>query len=147
MNRACGMRCKSLLISVVILSLAACHPQPAAPNPESDVSPPPTVQSSQYVISGGVAHPGPRTLQPGDTVSSVLARDFPNDTGRPCTIVLIRQAPEGKTRQLIQLDAAGKLVNPKLDLALRNGDELLFPGGDGSNSMRNPTGPPTRAPE
>jgi hypothetical protein len=86
-------------------------------------------------------------LVSGDTVSTVLDRDFPNPLGRPCTIILIRQAPEGKTRQLIQLDANGKLINPKQDLVLRDGDELVFPGGNGSNSTRNPTGPPARTGE
>jgi hypothetical protein len=98
------------------------------------------------MVSGGVASPGTRTLVAGDTVESVLARDCPYATGRPCTVVLIRQAPEGKTRQLIQLDSNGKLMDEKQNLAMRNGDELVFPGGKGSDSTRNPTGPPARSP-
>jgi hypothetical protein len=114
---------------------------------DDDVPGPTTIPCCQYIVSGGVPHPGPRMLVSGDTVSTVLDRDFPNPLGRPCTIILIRQAPEGKTRQLIQLDANGKLINPKQDLVLRDGDELVFPGGNGSNSTRNPTGPPARTGE
>ena len=58
------------------------------------------------------------------------------------TIVLIRRAPEGKTRQLIQLDARGQLMNEKQNFALRDGDELVFPGG----KTTDPTGNPQRGP-
>ena len=119
--------------------MAGC--QPHASSVAADESPEPVkTPCCQYVVSGGVAHPGARTLLAGDTVSTVLARDLTNPPGRPCTIVLIRQAPEGKTRQLIQLDANGKLIDEKQDWSLRNGDELVFPGGAGSDSTRNPTG-------
>jgi hypothetical protein len=144
MNRALGMPYKLFLVSVACLSMVACQPH-ACPVAEDDFSPPTTIPCCQYIISGGVPHPGPRTLISGDTVSIVLARDFPNAPDWPCTIVLIRQAPEGKTHQLIQLDSTGKLVNEKQDWVLRNGDELVFPGGQGSNSTRNPTGPPPRS--
>jgi hypothetical protein len=146
MNRALGMPYQLFLVSVACLSMVACQSHPCS-FVDDDVSPPTTIPCCQYVISGGVPHPGPRTLLAGDTVSIVLARDFPNAAARPCTIILIRQAPEGKTRQLIQLDASGKLVNEKQDWVLRNGDELVFPGGQGSNSTRNPTGPPARTPD
>ena len=146
MNRALGMPYKLFFVSLACLSMVACQPR-AVSVTDDDVSPPTTIPCCQYVISGGIPHPGPRTLVAGDTVSTVLARDFPNALERPCTIVLIRQAPEGKTHQLIQLDATGKLVNEKQDWVLRNGDELVFPGGQGSNSTRNPTGPPARSAE
>jgi len=145
MNRVFGMRYKLPLVAVVSLSLVACQPRAALPSAENDVSAPTTIPCCQYVISGGVAHPGVRTLIAGDTVSIVLARDFPEALGKSCTIILIRQAPEGKTRQLIQLDANGKLINEKQDWHLRNGDEFVFPGGEGSDSSRNPTGQLTRS--
>jgi len=144
MNRALGMRHKLLFVSAVCLSMVACQPRPA---PEDDIAIPATIPCCQYVVSGGVSRPGPRTLVAGDTVSTVVARDFANAPDWPCTVILIRQAPEGKTRQLIQLDSQGKLINEKQDWVLRNGDELVFPGGEGSNSTRNPTGPPARGGE
>lgn len=98
------------------------------------------------MVSGGISSPGPRTLVPGDTVASVIARDLPAPPGEPITIVLVRRAPEGKTRQLIQLDAHGQLMSEKQNVALRGGDELIFPGGKGSNSTGNPTVPPQRGP-
>jgi hypothetical protein len=101
----------------------------------------------QYVLSGGVLNPGPRELKPGDTVAEIIAENLSTPPGKPITIVLIRQAPEGKTRVLIQLDAQGRLMDQKQDWAIRNGDELVFPGGQGSNSTRNPTGPPPRSGE
>ena len=144
MNRALGMRHKLLFVSAVCLSMVACQPRPA---PEDDIPTPATIPCCQYVVSGGVSRPGPRTLVAGDTVSTVVARDFANAPDWPCTVILIRQAPEGKTRQLIQLDSQGKLINEKQDWVLRNGDELVFPGGEGSDSTRNPTGPPPRSGE
>lgn len=144
MNRAFGMRCNLLIVFVVSLSVAACQTRPASTSADDDLSPPAKVPCCQYTVSGGVAHPGTRTLLSNDTVSTAIARDFPNGVGWPCTIVLIRQAPEGKTQQLIQLDADGKLINVKQDWSLRNGDELVFPGGGGVNSRKNPTGPPAR---
>ncbi|HEX4052902.1 MAG TPA: hypothetical protein VHX86_01425 [Tepidisphaeraceae bacterium] len=102
--------------------------------------------SGQYVVSGGIPKPGSRRLIPGDTVATVIARDFPNPPAEPITIVLVRRAPEGKTRQLIQLDAHGQLMSEQQNIVLRNGDELIFPGGAGSNSTGNPTVPPQRGP-
>jgi len=101
----------------------------------------PSASAQQIVLAGGVEKPGPRKLEPGETVSTVLAANLPNPPGKPITVVLIRQAPEGKTRQLIQLDANGKLMDQKQDWALRNGDEIVFPGGgEGSDSSKTPTG-------
>jgi hypothetical protein len=131
--------------AISLLPLAACQSHGIFAPSADDRSPPATIPCCQYIVSGGVDHPGPRTLVAGDKVSTILARDFPYALGHPCTLVLIRQAPEGKTHQLIQLDPTGKLMDEKQDWALRNGDELVFPGGQGSNSTRNPTGPPPRA--
>jgi hypothetical protein len=122
------------------LSAAACqsHTSPAP----SDLSPPPaTLPCCQYTVRGGVDHPGPRILAPGDTVASVLPYILSGPPGKPITIVLIRQAPEGKTRQLIQLNSGGQLMDEKQNWTLRNGDELEFPGGKGPNPTGNPTGP------
>jgi hypothetical protein len=140
------MRCQLFFVSLVSLSMLACQPHgssaPAA-RPSAATSTP----CSQYVLSGGAAHPGYHELRPGDTVSTILARELLEKPGKPVTIVLIRRAPEGKTRQLIQLDANGRLMDEKQDLALRNGDELVFPGGSESNSTRNPTGQPAHGPD
>jgi hypothetical protein len=40
---------------------------------------------------------------------------------------LIRQGPEGKSRQLIQLDPSGKLMDEKQNYVLRDGDVLIIP--------------------
>jgi hypothetical protein len=140
MSRAFGMRCQLFFVSVVSLSALACQP-PASSAPAAGSGAATTTPCCQYVVSGGAAHPGQHVLRPGDTVSTILARDLAAKPGKPITIVLIRQAPEGKTRQLIQLDASGRLMDQKQNWVLRNGDELVFPGGAGSNSTRNPTGP------
>ena len=125
---------------MVSLSAFACQP-PASSAPAAGLGAVTTAPCCSYVVSGGALHPGQHELRPGDTVSTIVARDLAAKPGKPITIVLIRQAPEGKTRQLIQLDASGRLMDQKQDWVLRNGDELVFPGGAGSNSTRNPTGP------
>ena len=127
--------------TLVVLSIlaAGCHHESSG-QPCSEPLPATTASSEQYILSGGVVNPGPRKLEPGETISMVVTQVIPNPPGAPMTIVLIRQAPEGKTRQLIQLNNNGRLIDPKQDLALRNGDEIEFPGGRGSDSSRNPTG-------
>jgi hypothetical protein len=127
----------SLLPALVALPLCACHQPPSASLVEP-ISPPATLPCCQYTVSGDIAHPGPRVLQDGDTVSTVLARLLPAPPGKPITLVLIRQAPEGKTRRLIQVDATGKLMDEKQDWALRNGDELVFPGSTGGGAKTPP---------
>jgi len=146
MSRAFGMRCQLFFVSLVSLSVLACQPS-ASSAPAVSQGAAATTPCCQYVVSGGALHPGPHELRPGDTVSTILARDLPAKPGKPVTIVLIRQAPEGKVRQLIQLDANGRLMDEKQNWALRNGDELVFPGGAGSNSTRNPTGPQAHSSE
>jgi hypothetical protein len=84
-----------------------------------------------YELSGDCRSPGTRSLHPGDTVSTVLAREISQSPGTATTLVLVRHGPEGITRQLIQLDADGKLMDEKQDYVLRDGDELDFPS-DGS---------------
>jgi hypothetical protein len=90
-----------------------------------------------------VADPGARTLHPGDTVSTVLSQNLTAEPGQPITLVLVRRAPEGKTRQLIQLDAHGHLMDEKQDYTLRDGDDLVFPGG---TPISTPNGPAPRGP-
>jgi hypothetical protein len=141
MNRAFGMHYKFLFVAVLCLSVMACEQQ-TPPQP----SPPAPAALAQYSISGGVADPGPRILAPGDCVGAVIARNL-IPSGQPMTIVLVRRAPEGKTRQLIQLDARGQLMDEKQNFALRNGDELVFPGGKNADPAGNPTGNPQRGPE
>jgi len=128
------------LTLLITLLAAACKSQTS-----SSSRPPATASSCRYVLSGSVPDPGPHDFVYGDTVSSVVARNLPTPPGKPITIVLVRRAPEGTTRQLIQLDANGKLMDPKQDWALRDGDELVFPGGTGSASS-NPTGTPRHGP-
>jgi hypothetical protein len=139
MIRAFGMRHQFLSACLLCLSLMACEQKPSPV-----VTPPAPAPVPRYLISGGVSDPGPRTLAPGDCVGSVIARNLPLSPGAPMTIVLIRRAPEGKTHQLIQLDAHGQLMDEKQDFALRDGDELIFPGGKGANPSDNPTGNPQR---
>jgi len=80
-----------------------------------------------YLLSGDAADPGRHALHPGDTVSTVLAANFHPSQRGPLTLVLIRRSPEGKTRQLIQLNPDGKLMDQKQDYLVRDGDELVFP--------------------
>jgi len=142
MNRLFAMRRIFYSALLVMLLSAACTPQASSP-PENDSAA--ASNSCRYVLSGGVHDPGPRDLLAGDTVASVVARNLPGPPGKPITIVLVRRAPEGITRQLIQLDAEGQLMDPKQNLALRNGDELDFPGGAGT-AASNPTGTPHHMP-
>ena len=121
--------------------MLACQPH-ASSVPAARPTAATSMPCCQYVLSGGAAHPGHHELRPGDTVSTILARELPQKPGKPVTLVLIRRAPEGKTRQLIQVDANGRLMDEKQNVALRNGDELVFPGEGGLNSTRNPTGQP-----
>jgi protein involved in polysaccharide export with SLBB domain len=136
MNRVLRMIASSLSVCLLCLGLMACEQQTPA-SVQSTPAPP-----AEYLISGGVSNPGPRTLASGDCVATVIARNIPPSPGQPMTIVLIRRAPEGKTRQLIQLDARGQLMDQKQNVALRNGDELVFPGG----KTTDPTGNPQRGP-
>jgi hypothetical protein len=117
------------LLSLVLI---ACEPQ--TPPPQAEIAPAP----AEYLISGGVSNPGPRSLASGDCVATVIARNLPDSPGKPMTIVLVRRAPEGKTHQLIQLDARGQLMDLKQNVALRDGDELIFPGGKTSDPSGNP---------
>lgn len=130
--------CAQLFATCLLcLLFTACEQQTPPVPAQSAPSPVAT-----YLISGDVAHPGPRTLAPGDCVATVISQIFPASPGEPMTIVLIRRAPEGKTRQLIQLDARGQLMDQKQNVALRDGDELVFPGG----ITTDPTGNPHRGP-
>jgi protein involved in polysaccharide export with SLBB domain len=142
MNRVFGMSTKFLFAGLVCLCVMACEPQtPPQPTPSQPAA------VAQYLIAGGVTNPGPRALAPGDTVATVIARNLTLSSGQPMTIVLIRRAPEGKTHQLIQLDAQGQLMDEKQNFALRDGDELVFPGGKGADPTGSPTGNPQRGPE
>jgi hypothetical protein len=140
-NCVAGMHCKALSACVLCLCLIACQPRGSSEPSSSGAA---AAVGCQYVVSGGIPNPGPQPLLSGDTIASVLARNVYIPPGQPITIVLIRHAPEGKTRQLIQLDSRGQLMDEKQNFALRNGDELVFPGGKGSDSSGNPTGQPQR---
>ncbi len=100
----------------------------------------------QYLISGNVPAAGRHDLHPGDTVSVVLDRDLADANVGAITLVLVRQGPEGKSRQLIQLNASGKLMDEKQNYVLRDGDELIFPSGASSpeSSSNRPDLPPAR---
>jgi hypothetical protein len=43
------------------------------------------------------------------------------------TITYVRAGPEGGTRELIDIDAIGRPVDPAQDHVIRNGDEIMFP--------------------
>jgi protein involved in polysaccharide export with SLBB domain len=96
----------------------------------------PNAPTPQYLLSGDIKAAGRHNLHPGDTVSTVLARDLGDSEIGPATLVLSRHGPEGKTRELIQLNAIGQLMDEKQNYVLRDGDELIFPG-----STTNPGGP------
>jgi len=69
-----------------------------------------------------------RPLRNGETISGVLDDVLPptrDEAHR--TIVLLRRSPEGHTQELIDVDAAGRLVDPSKDMVLRDGDELILP--------------------
>jgi hypothetical protein len=139
MNPAIRMRNRISTIALISLLAVGCHHNEAPATQGAPCTEPMPV-TQKITLSGGVTNPGPRTLAPGETVSMVVAQNFPIPPGKPVTIVLVRQAPEGRTRQLIQLDAGGKLMDPKQDVALRNGDEIVFPGGTGSEAAHGPAG-------
>jgi protein involved in polysaccharide export with SLBB domain len=90
----------------------------------------------QYILSGGIKAAGRHDLHPGDTISIVLTRDLGASNVGAVTLVLMRHGPEGKSRELIQLNAIGQLMDEKQNYVLRDGDELIFPGG-----TTNPGGP------
>jgi hypothetical protein len=116
------MRLASWSICLLLACLyGCCH------SGEENNSEPIAVISGHYVLSGNVAKAGEHSLYAGDTVGKVLSR-VGAQPGKPITLVLIRRAPEGKTRQLIQLDADGKLMDETQNYVLRDGDELAFPG-------------------
>jgi hypothetical protein len=99
----------------------------------------------QYILSGDVPSAGPHELHPNDTISSVLARDIPDWNLGPVTLVLIRHGPEGKTRELIELNVIGQVMNPKQNCVLRDGDELVFPNATATpGSSNRPDLPPAR---
>ncbi|MGA3065644.1 MAG: hypothetical protein ABSF29_02230 [Tepidisphaeraceae bacterium] len=103
----------------------------------SSVTERPDGSGPQYVLSSPSGLAKPRELHPGDTVAIVLARDLANSGLGGVTLVLIRHGPEGKTRELIQLDAAGKLMDEKQNYVLRDGDEMILPGEQSNPSDYN----------
>ena len=113
------MRCIACLLVAGLL--CACQSTQS-----SDQNPPDAI-GGHYLLSGDVPQPGRHALHPGDTVSTVLAGQFHPSHRGPLTLVLIRRSPEGKTRQLIQLNSDGKLMDEKQNFVLRVGDELVFP--------------------
>jgi protein involved in polysaccharide export with SLBB domain len=109
-----------LMLAAAACVCSACRS--AAQQQESIVT-----SGPHYTVSGECPSPGARPLYPGVTVSKVLAGEITHSPGVATTLVLIRHGPEGKSRQLIQLDADGKLMDEKQDYVLRDGDELVFP--------------------
>lgn len=114
------MRKAQPILYLLSALLLACHP--AGPQQSAQI----TTTPDQYVVSGEVRNPGPRPLIAGANVAWVLANTPLTNPGGAMTVVLIRRGPEGKTRQLIPLDAHGKLMDEKQNYALRGGDELVF---------------------
>jgi hypothetical protein len=82
----------------------------------------------QYTISGAATFPGVHALEMDDTVASVVARNLVRPPPKSAPIILIRSGPDGKSRQFIELNAQGRLMDEKQNVNLRDGDELVFPG-------------------
>lgn len=87
---------------------------------------PSTRPIARYTVTG-IPGAGTFVLVNGDTLLEVLNRHLSTAATRPSTIMLVRRCPEGNSRELIQLDAAGRLLNVKQNYVLRDGDELQFP--------------------
>lgn len=114
------------MMAMLLLIPIGCKTKPAATTLPTIA--PSTLTSSRHVIlSGNVAAPGPKPLADGETVASVIAANF-SKNGKPAAVVLVRQGPDGKTRELIQVDPNGRLMDEKQDYLLRDNDELVFPG-------------------
>jgi hypothetical protein len=114
-----------LLLSMLLIPTGCKTRPPAATSPA--IEPTTLAASPRIILSGNVAAPGPKPLADGQTVADVIAANF-SKNGKPAAIVLVRQGPEGKTRELIQVDPNGKLMDEKQDYLLRDNDELVFPG-------------------
>jgi hypothetical protein len=80
-----------------------------------------------YLISGNAKNPGSRQLHSVETVAEVISNNLVKPPGKPTAIALVRRTPEGKSRELIEVDAQGKLMDAKQDYQLRDQDELIFP--------------------
>ncbi|MGA2584673.1 MAG: hypothetical protein ABSG31_15465 [Tepidisphaeraceae bacterium] len=109
----------------LVVLLAGCHSQ-------TNTSIPPESAAATYTVSGSVKWAGSHPLHTGDTVATVISLCLPNPPGVSETLVLIRRGPEGISKRLIQISSTGRLSDPTQDVALRDGDELLFqpPTGD-----------------
>jgi protein involved in polysaccharide export with SLBB domain len=114
------MRILQALMYLLPALLLACHA--SGPQQRAQI----TTTPDQFIVSGEVQNPGPRPLVAGANVAWVLANTPMTNPGGPMTVVLIRRGPEGKTREMIPLDARGKLMDDKQNYALRGGDELVF---------------------
>jgi hypothetical protein len=126
-----GLAMLQRILALILLPafLLGCHNAPQAENtsytpPQLTPSPAPGV----YRVSGGIATPGQRPLAPGETVSMALASSLHDlSVHPPFTITLVRQCPEGKSRELIDVNHDGHLMEMKQDYVLRDGDELIMP--------------------
>ncbi len=124
----------SVLSLLLFAALSACKSN-------TDATPPQTSDGSsgpRYMLSTGPNSAAWHPLEPGDSVETVLTQNpIPTPHG-PMTVVLVHRGPEGRSRELIQLEADGKLMDPKQNYALRDGDELIYPGstppGQGSGT-------------
>ncbi|MDP9172578.1 MAG: hypothetical protein M3O30_01770 [Planctomycetota bacterium] len=114
------MRWLAVLV-VLCLVLSACAARHPATTPSI------LCDSPRYLVSGGVANSGPRALSDHETVASVIDKNLPRPLGHSATVILVRAGPDGRTRQFIQLNGEGKLMNEEQNVSLRNGDELIFP--------------------
>jgi hypothetical protein len=109
----------------ILMVLCACHSESNSPAPSES-------SAATYTVSGSVKWAGSHPLHTGDTVATVISLCLPNPPGVSETLVLIRRGPEGISKRLIQISSTGRLSDPTQDVALRDGDELLFqpPTGD-----------------
>jgi hypothetical protein len=81
----------------------------------------------QYCISDGAAVTQRHQLPDDRKMLSTALGDVPADSRAGGTVVLLRRGPEGTTRELIPLDAAGRLADPSADRVLRDGDQIMVP--------------------
>jgi hypothetical protein len=114
----------SILPLLSMVALSACKSSSGESSPQT----PAAVTSPRYMLSLGPNSSAWHPLQPGDTVQTVLDQNLIPTPHGPMTLVLVHRGPEGRSRELIQLDADGKLMDPKQNYVLRDGDELVFPG-------------------
>lgn len=84
------------------------------------------------------------------TVSDALRQTLkPTNAPHRRTVVLLRRSPEGQEQTLIDIDSAGRPIDPAQDVILREGDELVLPAQSMPDGLQRPPvlaidGPPSQ---